>query len=120
MSDILAVAMATFPAQKRMMFGCPAYFIYGNMFTGVHQSSIILRLPEADRNSILQQYDEAAPFEPFPGRFMREYIAIPAAVYDDPGAFRSWLDKAAKYAAAMPPKTPKTKTVTKEKPYGPR
>ena len=120
LSDILAAAMATFPAQKRMMFGCPAYFIDGNMFIGVHQSSIILRLTEADRNSIMRQFDEAAPFEPFPGRLMKEYIAIPAAVYDDPDTLRSWLDKAVKYAAVLPPKTPKPKTVKKEKPNGPR
>ena len=120
MSDILAVAMATFPAQKRMMFGCPAYFIDGNMFTGVHQSSIILRLTEADRRQMLQQFDEATAFEPFPGRLMKEYIAIPAEGYDDPDTFRAWLAKAAKYAAVLPPKTPKPKTVKKEKPNGSR
>ena len=33
LSDILAAAMTMVPAQKRMMFGCPAYFYNGNMFT---------------------------------------------------------------------------------------
>ena len=28
------------------MFGCPAYFTNGNLFAGVHQSSLMVRLPE--------------------------------------------------------------------------
>ncbi len=120
MSDILAAAISTFPAQKRMMFGCPAYFVNGNMFTGVHQSSIILRLSEADRGLMLKEYDEAAPFEPFPGRSMKEYLSLPSAVFDDPSIFSQWLSKAMTYAAALPPKVPKARTSKKEKPHGTR
>ncbi|APV43749.1 Transcriptional regulator, TfoX/Sxy family [Dehalogenimonas formicexedens] len=109
LSDILAGATAGSPAQKRMMFGCPAYFINGNMVTGVHQSNIILRLNEDDRRSILEEFDEAAPFEPFPGRPMKEYIALPAAVYDDSALLKSWLSRSFRYGASLPPKQPKQK-----------
>ena len=115
MSDVMAEAMTGIPAQRRIMFGCPAYFINGNMFTGVHQSNIILRLTEDDRRLMMEDYDEAVPFEPFPGRPMKEYITVPSVVYDNPPVFRSWLDRSFKYAAALPPKQPKSKSVKKEK-----
>jgi TfoX/Sxy family transcriptional regulator of competence genes len=120
LSDILAAAVASIPAQKRVMFGCPAYFTNGNMFAGVHGSNIVLRLPEADRLQMLREFDESTLFEPFPGRFMKEYVTVPAAVYEDGEVFLDWLEKAIKYAAALPPKTPKPKTMKKEKPNGSR
>ncbi len=120
LSDILAAAMAGIPAQKRMMFDCPAYFVNGNMFTGVHGSNIVLRLTESDRRQMLGQFDESTPFEPFPGRFMKEYVTVPAPVYEDGAIFQEWLDKAAKYAAALPPKTPKPISSKKEKLHGSR
>ena len=115
LSGILADAMIAFPAQKRMMFGCPAYFINGNMFTGVHQSSIILRLTASDRNRIRQEFDEALPFEPFPGRPMKEYITVPAEIYEDSRLFAEWIDQSLNYVAALPPKIAKPGRVTKEK-----
>ena len=32
--------------QRRQMFGYPAAFVNGNMFAGLHQSNVVLRLPE--------------------------------------------------------------------------
>ncbi|XUX00757.1 MAG: hypothetical protein TUN42_01880 [Dehalogenimonas sp.] len=64
LAAIPAAATTGSSAQKRMMFVCPEYFINGNMVTGVHQPNIILRLSEADRRSILKEFNEAAPFEP--------------------------------------------------------
>jgi TfoX/Sxy family transcriptional regulator of competence genes len=115
MSDVLAEAMNALPAQRRIMFGCPAYFVNGNMFTGVHQSNIILRLTQDDRRLMKNDYDEAVPFEPFPGRPMKEYVIVPSVVYDNLQVFRSWLDRSFKYAAALPPKQAKSKSVKKEK-----
>ena len=63
---------------------------------------------------MMAEFDEAAPFEPFPGRSMKEYVTVPAAVYDNPIIFRRWLDKAAACVAALPPKLPKPKTTKKD------
>ena len=41
LSDILASGMAIIPAQRRVMFGCPAYFINGNMFAGLFGDGIV-------------------------------------------------------------------------------
>jgi len=119
LSDILAAAMVAFSAQKRLMFGCPTYSVNGNMFTGVHQSDIFIRLAKGDRQSFLDSFDEAAPFEPVAGRIMKEYVVVPPAVYDNHEIFRSWLVKAIKYAAALPPKLAKPRAAKKEKSHGP-
>jgi len=115
LSDILFSAMAAVPAQKRIMFGCPAYFVNGNMFAGVHQSNIILRLTAADRQLMMKEFDEAAPFEPFPGRPMKEYLTVPAEVYENASLFSRWIGKSLANAVALPSKTTKSKEVRKEK-----
>jgi TfoX/Sxy family transcriptional regulator of competence genes len=90
-------------AVKRPMFGCPAYFVNGNMFAGAHQESIILRLAPEDREALLTE-PGAAPFTPMPGRTMKEYVSVPRPIYESDEAFRPWLDKAHKYAASLPGK----------------
>ena len=89
---------------KRKMFGYPAAFVNGNMFAGVHQDDIVVRLPDERRAAAIQA--GAAQFEPMPGRPMREYVALPpssVAAADLPG----WLDEAFRFVAAMPVKEPK-------------
>lgn len=68
-------------AEKKMMFGCPVWFISGNMFVGAHQEDIFLRLAEPDREEILKQ-GEAKTFTPMPGRTMKEYVVIPPSIYE--------------------------------------
>src|SRR5947207_15404751 len=51
------------PVEPRKMFGYPAGFVGGNMFGGLFQDKLILRLGESDRASFLGQ-PGAAPFEP--------------------------------------------------------
>ena len=115
LSDILASAMVNYPAQRRVMFGCPAYFVNGNMAAGVHGSGIFIRLSDPDRKLFLKTFDESTLFEPVTGRVMKEYVAVPAGVYDTPAQFHIWLNKAIKYAAALPPKIGKPPRAKKEK-----
>ncbi len=37
-------AVVTFDCRKKMMFGAPVYTVNGNMFAGVHEDHIFLRL----------------------------------------------------------------------------
>jgi TfoX/Sxy family transcriptional regulator of competence genes len=89
--------------QRRQMFGYPAAFVNGNMFAGLHQSQMIVRLPK-------DQYDEllavpgAGPFEPMPGRPMRGYAVIPEAMQSDEPVLRAWLERGRAHAASLPPK----------------
>ena len=50
--------MLPFDCQKKFMFGAPTYFLNGNIFTGIHGDTIIIRLSEKDRKEILSTYDE--------------------------------------------------------------
>lgn len=109
LSDLLADALVDFDCNKRMMFGCPAYFVNNNMFTGVHQDNIMIRLSESDRSAIQTKYDEAQPFEPMKGRVMKEYMLVPESLYNDSEEFNSWLNKSFEYASSLPPKKPKKK-----------
>ena len=88
--------------ERRQMFGCPAAFVRGNMFAGLHQESVFVRLGGADRAALLDAGGQ--PFEPMPGRVMREYLVAPAAVRDEARALRRWLGRAFVHAAALPPK----------------
>lgn len=90
--------------ERRKMFGFPCAFVNGNMFTGIHEDNVIVRLSEAERTT---RADRAEVFEPFPGRKMREYLAVPEDVKSDPEALASWIADGLAFAAALPPKLPK-------------
>jgi TfoX/Sxy family transcriptional regulator of competence genes len=109
LSMLLANALEGKPVQKRIMFGCPAYFVNNNMFTAMHQDNIVIRLSEDGRTEISAKYDESEPFEPMKGRVMKEYIVIPETLYNDPDEFDFWLNQSYEYASSIPPKKKKTK-----------
>ena len=85
------------------MFGCPCAFVAGNMFSGLFQDRAMLRLPPDEREKFLA-LPGAAPFEPMPGRVMKEYAVVPKAIVSDRAALRRWLRKAFDYAASLPVK----------------
>ncbi len=103
-------AMAALPCERRVMFGCPVYFVNNNMFAGLHQSNLFLRLSEADRARLVSTVPNARPFEPMPGRQSREYMVLPPDVYRDDDAFDHWLKRALEYALSLPAKEVKTRT----------
>jgi TfoX/Sxy family transcriptional regulator of competence genes len=89
--------------ERRKMFGYPCAFVNGNMFTGLHQENLIVRLAEEDRQRLVNQKG-AAIFAPFPGRLMKEYVALPPAILDNTKELKGWLRRSLEYAAALPPK----------------
>lgn len=91
--------------ETRKMFGYPAGFIGGNMVTGLHQESWIVRLSEDVRAERLEA--GWTTFEPMAGRPMREYLALPPEILDDPDVARAWVERAAAYVRTLPPKPPK-------------
>ena len=95
-------------AQPRKVFGYPAAFVNGQMFAGLHQDNVILRLSADDRSHFLQ-LKGARVFEPMPGRPMREYVVVPPSILKSDKRLNAWLGKALAYAKALPPKTPKSR-----------
>lgn len=102
--------IATVPgAQPRKMFGYPAAFVHGQMFTGVFQDRLFVRLSESGRAELAKH--GGRPFEPMPGRPMREYAEVPSSVLRSRPALAGWVRRAFDYAASLPAKGPaKTKS----------
>ena len=94
--------------ELRKMFGYPAAFVAGNMFTGLHEDRMILRLGEEDRTVLLREQG-ARIFEPMPGRPMREYVVVPEALLRSAPKLLGWLRSAEAYARTLPPKSSKKK-----------
>ncbi|MEW5736422.1 MAG: TfoX/Sxy family protein [Thermodesulfobacteriota bacterium] len=107
LADHLDSVMADFPSVRKTMFGCPAYFVNGNMFAAAHQENVILRLHEKDREALQRENDEAGPFGPMEGRVMKEYLAVPESLYSDMQEFRRWLARSYEYVKALPEKKKK-------------
>jgi TfoX/Sxy family transcriptional regulator of competence genes len=89
--------------EPRKMFGYSAAFANGNMFAGLHEAGLVLRLPEEERAAFLHQQG-ARRFEPMPGRVMREYVVAPEALAGETAALRGWITRAFRYASSLPAK----------------
>ena len=105
--EFLDKTMLPFACSRRPMFGSIAYFVNNNMFICVFENNIILRLSERDRKEILTTHDEVAPFEPMPGRVMKEYVTLPESIFGNIEHFRKWLNQSYRYASSLKPKEPK-------------
>jgi TfoX/Sxy family transcriptional regulator of competence genes len=97
-------ALDTLPeVELRKMFGCPCAFVHGQMFAVFHPVGLALKLSEQDRETLLAQ-PGAKPFEPMPGRKMRQYALLPPALQSTQGELLKWIGKSYEYAATLPPK----------------
>lgn len=109
--DLVSLFYAALPddprVERRKMFGYPCAFVAGNMFTGLHQENVIVRLAENERLAAVA-HKGARVFEPMPRRPMREYIVLPQAVHSDRSELAAWLRSALSYAASLPPKARKS------------
>lgn len=84
------------------MFGNLAAFVNGNMFMGLYGSDLFVRLSEAEREAVAKE--GGGPFEPMPGRPMREYVILPAAWREQPKRIRQWVERSLDWAAGLPAK----------------
>ena len=100
--------------EPRKMFGYSCAFAKGNMFIGVHEVGMVLRLPEDERTEFLR-LKGAEPFEPMPGRVMREYVVVPKILLNAHDQLRTWVEKSLAYVSSLPPKTKKGSSRSKEK-----
>lgn len=115
---LLESALLGITCDRKLMFGAPVFMINRNMFTGVHQDNIFLRLSEADKKELQKKYPEAGPFEPIKGHVMKEYIAIPGVLYNDKEVFREWLKRSHAFAMSRPPKPKRTTTGSDSRFFG--
>ena len=97
------------------MFGGVAAKVNGNIFAGLFGRSTMLALPEPDRTEALA-LDGAGPFDPMgDGRARSQKVMLPERMMRDPKALRSWIGRAFKAAAQLPPKAAPAKRPRKRR-----
>jgi len=107
----LEVATSGLPgAEPRKMFGYSCVFAKGNMFAGLHEAGMVLRLPGKQRTEFLR-LKGAKQFEPMPGRVMREYVVVPKVLLESPKGLRAWVEKSLTYVSSLPAKPKKSSGV---------
>lgn len=106
MTALLAEHVKRFDPQEKKMFGCPCYFVNGNMFTGVFSDSIFARFSSQDRD-LLDREGMGDFFEPMKGRRMTEYRTLTNKVLQTPGELDDWLDRSHSYVSALGPRKKK-------------
>ena len=96
-------------ADRREIFGYPSCVVHGNMFMGLyemfmglHEDSLILRLAEPDKAEFLGRYGGEL-FEPLPGRSMKEYVVVPPALVGT-AEIEDWVRRSFAYAEQLPPR----------------
>jgi len=83
--------------ERRKMFGCPAAFVNGNLFAGLHEDRLMVRLPVE------------APNRPcvIMGRTMKDYALFPDALEMADRDIAGWVGQAHAFTRALAPKPPK-------------
>ena len=103
-------------AERRPMFGYPAAFVNGNMFAGLHEERVVLRLDEVGIAEAKQH--GATDFEPMPGRRMSGWVAATGPLTADEPALRRWVARAFRHTATLPPKARRKATGSRSRPRG--
>ncbi len=90
--------LAALPAQanveRRQMFGCPCAFVNGNMFAGLHEDRLIVRLPDeaVQRPCVIM------------GRTMKQYALFADALTLPPKDMAQWVQRGYAFTQALPAK----------------
>ena len=92
----------------RKMFGFPAAFVHGNMFAGLFEEQMFVRLAPRRRETLDAEFGAVA-FEPMPGRPMKAYTLVPEDLMADDEPLAALLADAFAHAAGLPAKEKKTK-----------
>lgn len=95
--------------EKRPMFGYPAYFINKNMFAGLFQDKLFLRLSPDQVASLTKPFPTIANLEPMPGRPMKDYYVIPDTLHQDGRKMAKVVQEAAAWCRSLPKKVAKPK-----------
>jgi TfoX/Sxy family transcriptional regulator of competence genes len=89
-------------AQVRKMFGYPAGFVNGHLFTGIFAQSWFVRLPDDQRAELAAA--GGTEFSPMPGRPMREYLVLPNSLAATADVAEPWVQRALEFVSQLPPK----------------
>lgn len=105
--------------EKRQMFGYPCTFVNGNMFMGLFEDKMFVRLGADGRPSLLSQ-DGTGPLEPMKGRPMKEYVVLSDEILADSSELERWIELSFTYVLGLPPKEKKQRKRGARKSIEPR
>ena len=98
----------------RPMFGQPAAFVNGNMFTCLFGDDLVVRLGADGTARLIQK--GGRHLEPMPGRPMTGYATVPGAWQKTPGPTSKLVAQALEFTRTkVKPKVPKPKAAAKGK-----
>ena len=106
---LLDTMVQPYNCTPRKMFGCQTYFVNNNMFAGVHEDIIFLRLSEEDRKLIMDEDPDVGHFEPLEGRKMNEYMTLPENICKDIPQLEKWIERSYQFVSSLPLKIKKRK-----------
>jgi TfoX/Sxy family transcriptional regulator of competence genes len=107
--DLFAASLPDDPRiERRKMFGMPVGFVNGNLFAGVFQDQIFVRLAPQERAALEAEHGPL-PFEPLPGRSSKTYMRLPDEMLEDEGDVAAMLARALRWTAMLPAKVKKAK-----------
>ena len=113
--ELLASFDAAMPGDPRVvrktMFGCPAYFLNGNMFAFTFGPRVAVRVDGTRRS---KTGTGAAVFEIMPGRPMKDYVEVPVSATKGV-ALRRWIAEGLAAAEGLPSKATKKAPTSKTK-----
>ena len=99
--DVLDSALLPLPEVKPgKMFGCPAYYIHGKMFACLFTDGIILKLPESQVNTLIEE-GTAVPFEPKGRGKMREWVKLEVAEANDYLVYQDLFSQSSQFVAEI-------------------
>jgi TfoX/Sxy family transcriptional regulator of competence genes len=98
--------------ERRLMFGYPAAFTNGQLFTGLFGDQLFVRVDESDGAELTRAGGKPMVVM---GRTSKASLVLPASMLEDEEATRSWMRRAHAHAKTLPPKA-KAKTKAKAAP----
>jgi len=107
MKSHIETLMQAVDCEKRPMFGYPAYFINKNMFAGLFQEKLFLRLSPDQVATLTKTYPTVGNLEPMPGRPMKDYFVIPDNLHQDTHRMAKVVQDAATWCRNLPEKAKK-------------
>ena len=104
LADRLRLSLGGEPGvSEKAMFGGLAFLVHGNMAVAASSDGgLMVRVEPGETESLLQE-PGARRFS-MRGREMDGWLLVEAAVLEDDGALRSWIDRGVAYARSLPPK----------------
>jgi TfoX/Sxy family transcriptional regulator of competence genes len=94
--------------ERRKMFGYPCAFVNGNMFIGLHENNMVVRMPEHLRQEMIEN-NIGSQFKPFPEKVMKEYIALSEETLNNSHKLKELVLESFAYALSLKVKPKKIK-----------